>query len=716
MHKPFVIAIVNEKGGTGKTTTSVSLSAALGEQGQRVLLVDLDGQAASSRWVGVEEDNRLADALCRGKGLEPIPDVLPNVSLAPASGKLDSVAHDLRPTQGGQLRKVLGQQKDFDFVLIDCPPSLGNRLIGNALLAATHVLVPVETSILALDGLRILLTTLQDVRDGFGHDLVLAGVLACRYDPRTRLSRLVLAELRRALPAKVFDTVIRENVRMRECPASGQSILGYAGESHAAEDYRALATELLTQPAKWQLPVAGGDDHEEAVGNLRNNTAAAVREANRTSNSPRPWGSTGEAPADEGQDYPVEDDFPAEEGDAGQPAPSGALPAEQTPAEPAHEPSPTQEQAPADAGDQAGPAAETAERDDQTQAPEPTAASGDDEEPTSQPRPGLSLQPCVVPHAEPAAAAADEEPASDEGQPDQSPAAEAPQPEPERRSDSRPAPAAGTMLPSLAEEYSPDRPVTHALGPVVEPLRAPEALPEPPIDDWVDRLSAARSRLENQDVLDELDQQPQQPSDEPVAAVSQPAQEPRQAQTPPPAETEPAEQSQNAEWLLALATGEHGDAGEGSGEQGPPDALADGEALAPTEPAQPVQTPEVFASQEAQPAAEAEAAPQPASQDDAQELASNEPAEGMLESTSKPDDTETADDSAEDDAAGAEVTAADGAKAEASDDDREQNHPALRELMRKMAAEGKLPGDQSSDKRNEKLPAWRRIFRRQPIA
>jgi len=244
------IAIVNEKGGTGKTTTSVNLSAALGKLGRKVLLVDLDGQAASSRWLGVEEDTRFAEALWRGDGLEPIPEVVPGVWLAPGSGKLDSVAHDLRPTQGGQLRKLLSAQNGFDYILIDCPPSLGNRLIGNALLAASHAIVPVETSILALDGLNILLTTLSDVRDGFDHQIELLGVLACRFDARTRLSRLILAELNRALPGKVFRTVIRENVRVRECPGSGSSIFDFAPNSHAAEDYFALAHEITESQAR----------------------------------------------------------------------------------------------------------------------------------------------------------------------------------------------------------------------------------------------------------------------------------------------------------------------------------------------------------------------------------------------------------------------------------------------------------------------------------
>jgi len=297
MQTNTVIAVANEKGGTGKTTTAVSLAAALGDLGRRVLLVDLDGQAAASRWLGVEGDHRLAEALYNGKGLEPIPDVLPGVSLAPASGSLDSVSHNLRPTQGGQLRKVLSEVPGFEFTLIDCPPSLGNRLIGNALLAATHVIVPVETSILALDGLKILLTTLEDVREGFDHEIVLGGVLACRYDARTRLSPLVLAELKRALGGKVFETVIRENVKMRECPASGQSIFSFAPDSHAAEDYKALAREMLSHPEIWCRPaertarVVGGPPATGeglAVAELRENAAARVRASTRRPDKPPP--------------------------------------------------------------------------------------------------------------------------------------------------------------------------------------------------------------------------------------------------------------------------------------------------------------------------------------------------------------------------------------------------------------------------------------------
>jgi chromosome partitioning protein len=308
----FTIAIVNEKGGTGKTTTAVNLAAGLGERGLRVLLVDLDGQAASSRWLGVEDDTRFADALWRGSGLEPLTEVMPGVALAPGHGKLDAVAHDLRPTQGGQLRKLLGEVQGFDYIVIDCPPSLGNRLIGNALLAATHAIVPVETSILALDGLKILLTTLEDVREGFGHNIILAGVLACRFDSRTKLSHLVLGELKRALPGKVFNTVIRENVRMRECPASGKSILAYAPDCHAAADYRALAAEVVAV-----LGAAGAATDEQAGATAGEPTAAVAdswKEIGQLlSHAARKLGAA--APAEEvqpAQPQPIADTRPAE--------------------------------------------------------------------------------------------------------------------------------------------------------------------------------------------------------------------------------------------------------------------------------------------------------------------------------------------------------------------------------------------------------------------
>jgi chromosome partitioning protein len=351
-----IIAMVNEKGGTGKTTSTVNLAAALGEKGKKVLLVDLDGQAATTRWLGVEGDTRFAEALLAGKGLEPIRDIMPNVDLAPGHGKLDSVAHDLRPTQGGQLRKLLGRIEGYDYCLIDCPPSLGNRLIGNALLAATHALVPVETSVLALDGLKILLTTLEDIREGFGHNITLLGVLGCRYDGRTRLSRLVLEELQRALPNHLFDTVIRENVKMRECPASGQSILSYAGDSHGAQDYRALAAEVIQRLVQLQPNPETARKSTEGLRSAVSKLEEVAEEIEHVDAHKEHipdidgrWSSLGEAlatdkPVDDPRS-PDEDEQEAEAAPAAEPEPAEALvnepePVEPEPVEPEPQPAP----------------------------------------------------------------------------------------------------------------------------------------------------------------------------------------------------------------------------------------------------------------------------------------------------------------------------------------------------------------------------------------
>jgi hypothetical protein len=132
----------------------------------------------------------------------------------------------------------------------------------------------VETSILAMDGLKILLTTLQDIKDGFDHDVQLTGVVACRFDARTKLSRFILDELKRALPDKVFNTVIRENVRLRECPGSGKSILEYAPDSHAAEDYRSLAKECLVRLGQNERI---SPQQFQAVSDLREQVESLVR-------------------------------------------------------------------------------------------------------------------------------------------------------------------------------------------------------------------------------------------------------------------------------------------------------------------------------------------------------------------------------------------------------------------------------------------------------
>jgi len=453
------IAVINEKGGTAKSTTSVNLSAALGEMGQRILLVDLDGQAASSRWVGVEEDNRLADAMTKGIKLKPIPNVLPNVSLVPASGRLDSIAHDLRPTQGGQMRKILNElADDFDYILIDCPPSLGNRLIANGMLAATHVIVPVETSILALDGLKILLTTLEDIREGFGHNLVLAGVLACRYDYRTRLSRLVLEELRRALPGKVFNTVIRENVRMRECPASGQSILTFAPDSTAAADYRALAAELLAPPQAWRqsAELATG---QNSVENLRSNTSDKLLDGQRRA-APFAQEVADNELESRHEQVPVREEVPVQEVNTVQ----------------VQEPSPVQEPAP-------------------VREPVPVQEPSFVQEPEPIPEPARTPEPAVCLEAEHPSAI---EISTDGNEPS------APAFDPVAAADPLPVRPAVTVAPA-------------ASAPVDEPVLSHQhaANNTDALAKWLDQLASAEKRIKSQE-SDDVDL----PADESVAAIA----------------------------------------------------------------------------------------------------------------------------------------------------------------------------------------------------
>lgn len=246
------VAVVNQKGGSGKTTTVVNLAAALAEKGRRVLVVDLDPQASASSWLGVRDGGRgLLDALT-GNG--NVTDLVRNtdngnVSVVPSSPWLVGVEKALASEVGAEtiLRKKLHHLADsWDYVLLDCPPSLG-VLTVNALTAAHEVLVPVEAHVMALAGLAQLLQTVDVVRDRLAPALKVSGILACRVDGRTRLSLDVVDRLRVRFGSLVFKTVIRENVRIAEAPSFAQPITMYASGSAGAEDHRALASEVIRQ-------------------------------------------------------------------------------------------------------------------------------------------------------------------------------------------------------------------------------------------------------------------------------------------------------------------------------------------------------------------------------------------------------------------------------------------------------------------------------------
>jgi chromosome partitioning protein len=248
------IAVINQKGGTGRTTTCVNLAATLGEQSRNVLLIDIDPQHSSTTWYlpagagqGTYEllvnPQTPIDALIA-------PTRTPCVSLIPSAKMMNSVERFLATETGAeQILKVhLKQLKPgrFDQVLIDCPPSL-NPLTVDALNTASEVLVPVETHVLGLHGLDKLQQTVAVIRERLSPALRVSGIVACRVKHHTRHAREVIDDIRKHYPDTFFRTVIPENVRLTECPSQGMPITAYAHDSSGAEDYRAPAKEVIAQ-------------------------------------------------------------------------------------------------------------------------------------------------------------------------------------------------------------------------------------------------------------------------------------------------------------------------------------------------------------------------------------------------------------------------------------------------------------------------------------
>lgn len=248
-----VIALLNQKGGSGKTTTAVNLAAALAEDGKRALLVDFDPTAAASSWLGVPSDSGgLLEALTADASLvELVRETgLPGLDVIPSSVVLQGAEKRLAGEIGAETllkRRMTKLPKDrWDYIFLDCPPTVG--LLGlNALAAAQEILIPVEAHVITLGGLVSLMQTIEVVRERLNPDLKVCGILACRVDNRTNHAVEVVASLREKFGPLVFKTVVRENVRLAECPSFGKPITRYAPSSPGAEDYRALAKELVRQ-------------------------------------------------------------------------------------------------------------------------------------------------------------------------------------------------------------------------------------------------------------------------------------------------------------------------------------------------------------------------------------------------------------------------------------------------------------------------------------
>jgi chromosome partitioning protein len=261
--KPRIIAIANQKGGVGKTTTAINVAAGLAEFGYRVLLIDLDPQGNASTGLGVEPSARTRtsyDLLLEEAALADLihPASVPNVWVCPANSDLASADIDLVANEKRSfllhdaLRDAAVERLGFDFILIDCPPSL-SLLTVNALVAAHSVLIPLQSEFFALEGLSQLMLTIRDVRKSANNALRIEGVVVTMADGRNRLSQQVEADVRETLGELVFATTIPRNVRVSEAPSYSLPVLSYDTASKGAEAYRKLTMEIVSRHTDGQM-------------------------------------------------------------------------------------------------------------------------------------------------------------------------------------------------------------------------------------------------------------------------------------------------------------------------------------------------------------------------------------------------------------------------------------------------------------------------------
>ncbi|MFS4438405.1 ParA family protein [Paracoccaceae bacterium GXU_MW_L88] len=266
-HETKIFAIANQKGGVGKTTTAINLGTALAVFGRRVLLIDLDPQGNASTGLGVSYDDRTATSYDLIVDSVPLKEIIressvPGLSIAPSNSDLSSADMALVSEKGRLFRLKtaldLYDGEKFDYVLIDCPPSL-NLLTLNSLVAASDVIVPLQCEFFALEGLSQLMQTIKEIRDGLNPGLRIQGIVLTMYDRRNNLSEMVEKDVRSNLGRLVFETIIPRNVRLSEAPSHALPALIYDHKSTGSIAYQKLAAELLNR-------VGDAEELEERTG------------------------------------------------------------------------------------------------------------------------------------------------------------------------------------------------------------------------------------------------------------------------------------------------------------------------------------------------------------------------------------------------------------------------------------------------------------------
>lgn len=269
-----VISVANQKGGVGKTTTAINLSAALALAGKKVLIIDLDPQGNASTGLGVTQAERSPSIFEVLVTAEPIENCIrktatTNLFIVPANADLASADLELSQQQNrtavlqGALSGISAGKDDYDFVVIDCPPTL-NLLTLNALLGSQTVLIPLQAEFYALEGLSQLMLTVREVRQNGNPDLRLEGIVITMFDGRNRLAQQVEDDVRATLGDLVFKTRIPRNVRLSEAPSFAMPITSYDPASRGSEAYRALADEILLKYGYIQTPIGGAAHGSQA--------------------------------------------------------------------------------------------------------------------------------------------------------------------------------------------------------------------------------------------------------------------------------------------------------------------------------------------------------------------------------------------------------------------------------------------------------------------